>query len=144
MDHTSTLTGLQRALNGSRTSGGLDVIFTKLAVDLQNISADNAAEIVQSCLGVMQESTGCDAVCFAAFDEDAASIVEVHSARAGFTSCNPDQLTPLYQNHPVTILPHVLREECLALFQAFFQNPANEYLKGTLLARHTLMQVESR
>ena len=92
MDHTSTLTGLQRALNGSRTSGGLDVIFTKLAVDLQNLSAENAAEIVQSCLGVMQESTGCDAVCFAAFDEDAASIVEVHSARAGFTSCNPDQL----------------------------------------------------
>lgn len=60
----------------------------------------------------------------------------------GGTRCNPDHLMPLYKDHPMTILPNVLRKECLALFQAFFNNPANEYLKGSLLARHTLARAE--
>jgi len=92
VDHTSTLTGLQRTLNGARSDVGLDVIFTKLAVDLQNLSADSAADTIQNSLDVMQESTGCDAVCFAVFDEDATKIVKVHSAQAAFSSFNPDML----------------------------------------------------
>ena len=37
VDHSSTLTSLQKALTGSRTPGGLDVLYTKLAVDLQSL-----------------------------------------------------------------------------------------------------------
>ena len=92
MDHRSTLTGLHRALNGSRTAGGLDVIYTKLAVDLQNLSEDKAIDSVNACLGVLQESTGCDSVCFAVFDSDVSKIIKVHSAQADFTPCNPEQL----------------------------------------------------
>jgi diguanylate cyclase (GGDEF)-like protein/PAS domain S-box-containing protein len=93
VDHTSTLTGLQRALNGSRTDSGLDVVFTKLAVDLQTLTEDSIAESITGCLAVMQESTGCDSVCLAVFGEDAQTIAKVYSAQATFTSCNPDQLT---------------------------------------------------
>ena len=92
MDHRSTLTGLHRALNGSRTAGGLDVIYTKLAVDLQNLSEHSAIDSINACLDVLQESTGCDSVCFAVFDDDVTQIIKVHSAQADFTSCNPEQL----------------------------------------------------
>jgi diguanylate cyclase (GGDEF)-like protein/PAS domain S-box-containing protein len=92
VDHSSTLTGLQRTLGGSRNSAGLDVIFTKLAVDLQNLTAASLADNIQNCLGVMQESTGCDAVCFAVFDEAETKIVKVYSSQAAFASCNPDHL----------------------------------------------------
>ena len=92
MDHTSTLTGLQKALKGARTVGGLDVIYTKLAVDLQNLTDDNASRIIDSCLNVMCESTESDAVMFARFDEAGESIASVDFARADFCSCNPDKL----------------------------------------------------
>jgi diguanylate cyclase (GGDEF)-like protein/PAS domain S-box-containing protein len=92
VDHRSTLTGLHRSLNGARTAGGLDVIYTKLAVDLQNLSEGSAIDSVNACLDVLQESTGCDAVCFAVYDEDVTNIVKVHSAQATFTPCNPEQL----------------------------------------------------
>jgi diguanylate cyclase (GGDEF)-like protein/PAS domain S-box-containing protein len=92
VDHRSTLTGLHRALKGARTTGGLDVIYTKLAVDLQNLSEDSAVATVNACLGVLQESSGCDSVCFAVFDDEGSKIIKVHSAQADFTSCNPDQL----------------------------------------------------
>ena len=83
-------------------------------------------------------------MCFAAIMLSGISriVYGYEDVMGGGTGCNPDQLTPLYQSHPMTILPHVLREECLALFHAFFSNPLNGYLKGSLLARHTLMQVK--
>ena len=92
MDHNSTLTGLQRVLNGTRTTSGVDVIHTKLAVDLQNLNEDNAFDVVDGCLDVMRESTGCDSVCLVLFDKDVEKIEKVFSAQADFTSCNPDQL----------------------------------------------------
>jgi len=92
VDHRSTLTGLHRSLNGARTAGGLDVIYTKLAVDLQNLSDESAIDSVNACLDVLQESTGCDSVCFIVFDEDVTKIIKVHSAQATFAPCNPEQL----------------------------------------------------
>ena len=41
MDHRLTITGMQDAV-GSRTVGGLDIVYTKLAVDLQNMMAGQA------------------------------------------------------------------------------------------------------
>ena len=48
MDHTSTLTGLQKALGGSRTAGGLDVLYTRLVVDLQKLTDENAEDSMAS------------------------------------------------------------------------------------------------
>ena len=101
MDHTSTLTGLQRSLNGTRTVGGLDVLYTKLAVDLQNLTAAGADGTVDSCLNVICESTGCDAVCLALFDEAAETLAQVRFAQADFTPCNAAMLEGL----PLAELP---------------------------------------
>ncbi len=92
MDHTSTLTGLQRVLKGARTPGGLDVIYTKLAVDLQNLTEANADSVIAGCLNVLVESTDCDAVALAYFDESGERIARIESARADFCSCNADKL----------------------------------------------------
>ncbi len=57
----------------------------------------------------------------------------------GGTNCARDTMSPLYQN-PVRIVAHILREQSLELFQRFFSDPQNRYLKNTLLARYTLEQ----
>lgn len=49
-------------------------------------------------------------------------------------------LNPLYAAMKIQIVPAVLRQESLALFQQFFRNPANPYWKGSLLATYTLEQ----
>jgi diguanylate cyclase (GGDEF)-like protein/PAS domain S-box-containing protein len=92
VDHTSTLTGLQKALKGSRTAGELDVVYTKLAVDLQNLTHENAEETIASCLDVIRESTGCDVACFATFDSESDQIGRVHFSQADFTTINAEQL----------------------------------------------------
>ncbi|MDD3814845.1 MAG: nucleoside deaminase [Desulfocapsaceae bacterium] len=49
-------------------------------------------------------------------------------------------LNPLYATMEVKVVPSVLRQESLALFQQFFRNPDNPYWKGSLLANYTLKQ----
>ena len=58
----------------------------------------------------------------------------------GGTGCNLAGLTPLYRNQKISIVPHILRQNSLELFKAFFQNPENSYWKGSLLAEYTLRQ----
>ena len=58
----------------------------------------------------------------------------------GGTGCNLAGLTPLYRNQKISIVPHILRQQSLELFKAFFQNPENSYWKGSLLADYTLRQ----
>jgi len=48
--------------------------------------------------------------------------------------------TPLYRNREISIVSNIMRKESLELFRAFFSNPENNYLKGSLLARYTLSQ----
>jgi diguanylate cyclase (GGDEF)-like protein/PAS domain S-box-containing protein len=95
VDHSSTLTGLQQVLKGSRTAGGLDIIYTKLAVDLQNLQADSADDVIAGCLDVMRDSVGCDVVCLAHLDEDGERIERVQFAQADFTPINGDKLQGL-------------------------------------------------
>lgn len=61
-------------------------------------------------------------------------------AMGGGTSCSLDELPSLYQNQTVSIEGGVLREKSLALFQTFFDDPENGYLRGTSLAKYTLSQ----
>ncbi len=53
-------------------------------------------------------------------------------------------LSPLYAAIQVQVIPSVLRQESLALFQQFFRNPDNPYWKGSLLASYTMEQNSSR
>ena len=62
-------------------------------------------------------------------------------AMGGGVSIDLTGLTPLYQDMKVSISPHVLRKESLALFKAFFANPQNDYWQDSYLARYTLEQV---
>ena len=58
----------------------------------------------------------------------------------GGTNLPFDRLKPLYSEMKVHIIPHVLREQSLELFQQFFSNPENLYWKDSLLADYTLNQ----
>ena len=58
----------------------------------------------------------------------------------GGTSCNLEQLKPLYSSHPIKIVPDILRRQSLALFKAFFSDPHNDYWEDSLLAEYTLNQ----
>ncbi len=89
MDHTSTLTGIQRSLTGGRTDGGLDVVYTKLAVDLQNLKDADADEVLQRSLDSLIDAVDCDAVFVALLNDDASRIDRVFAAQAAFTAANP-------------------------------------------------------
>lgn len=47
-------------------------------------------------------------------------------------------LPPLYRNNRIEIVPHILREESLSLFAAYFSSPLNSYWRDSPLARYTL------
>lgn len=58
----------------------------------------------------------------------------------GGTGCDLTRMPPLYQQLGISITPHVLRNESLALFKAYFANPKTLYWQGSLLATYTLDQ----
>lgn len=92
MDHASTLTGLQKALQGGRQAGTLDVVFTKLAVDLQTLRDEDADVTLLAGLETLRESIGVDAVCIGLIDAQGLALYRVLSARATFAACNPEVL----------------------------------------------------
>jgi tRNA(adenine34) deaminase len=61
-------------------------------------------------------------------------------AMGGGTRCRIQDLSSYYRDRRPTVIPHILRDESLNLFQAFFKNPETDYLKGTHLASYTLSQ----
>jgi tRNA(adenine34) deaminase len=62
----------------------------------------------------------------------------------GGTNLPLTALSPLYAAMDVQVVPSMLRQESLALFQQFFSNPDNLYWKGSLLANYTLEQNSSK
>jgi len=58
----------------------------------------------------------------------------------GGTGIDRSALAPLYRDRTVRVVPNVMRDESLRLFQAFFKNPDNDYWRGSLLAEYTLSQ----
>jgi tRNA(adenine34) deaminase len=61
-------------------------------------------------------------------------------AMGGGTACPRARLTPLYRDRRIAIRSGVRREESLALFKAFFADPANRYWSTSHLAEYTLKQ----
>ncbi len=58
----------------------------------------------------------------------------------GGTSLPVAQLAPLYQAMETNIIPAVLRQESLALFQEYFTRPENTYWLNSELAAYTLAE----
>lgn len=58
----------------------------------------------------------------------------------GGTDLNLANLTPLYRQMEVEVIPHICRAESLELFHTFFKNPENDYWPDSLLAEYTLRQ----
>lgn len=58
----------------------------------------------------------------------------------GGTGLHRADLTPLYRDAQITIVPHVLRKKSLDLFYNFFNKDANLYWKDSLLESYTLDQ----
>ena len=92
MDRRSALTGSQHTPRGQRPSGGLDLVYTKLAVDLQNLEHESADATVEACLAILRDATGVDAVCLALLDGSSTLIERVFCARDAFAVCNPETL----------------------------------------------------
>ncbi len=58
----------------------------------------------------------------------------------GGTRCRLEDLPDLYHHNRPVIVPHVLRDKSLALFQTFFNGADATYLKNSLLADYTRRQ----
>ena len=58
----------------------------------------------------------------------------------GGTSLDLKGLNPFYRDMEIKVIPHVLRQESLKLFNEFFSDPQSNYLKESLLAQYTLKQ----
>jgi len=98
------------------------------AVDKVKITLFTTMEPCLMCLGALVLS-GIGEIVYAYED-----------VMGGGTHCDLTNLTPLYKNFRLSIVPNVLRDESLKLFKAFFQNPKNAYWSGSLLASYTLSQ----
>ena len=58
----------------------------------------------------------------------------------GGTNLDIKHLKHLYQKRKITIVPNILRDKSVEFFKAFFSDPEEDYLRGTLLAKYTLKQ----
>ncbi len=58
----------------------------------------------------------------------------------GGTGCDFHRLPPLYNQRRPRVIGGILRQESLTRFQAFFGDPANDYWRGSLLARYPVSQ----
>jgi diguanylate cyclase (GGDEF)-like protein/PAS domain S-box-containing protein len=73
-------------------SPGLDLICTKVAVDLQSITAETAAERIPAGLQALTDAWGADAVFVALIDAAVSGFTDVYLGRSTFSACNPDVL----------------------------------------------------
>src|SRR5262249_4102866 len=71
---------------------GLDLTCTKVAVDFQSISLNNAEERINAGLQSLTEVCGADAVFVALLDDEAHAFNKIYSGRATFSACNPEVL----------------------------------------------------
>jgi tRNA(adenine34) deaminase len=68
-------------------------------------------------------------------------VYSYEDAMGGGTNLPLPMLSPLYRDLQPTVIGAVLRAESLALFKAFFSSPHCQYLKNTMLAAYTLLQI---
>lgn len=100
----------------------------KPAIDTRFITAYCTLEPCLMCYGALLIA-GIHHIVYAYEDE-----------MGGGTRCDLSAMPPLYQKADILLVPHLLRHESLLLFKAYFENPANGYLKNSFLAEYTLSQ----
>jgi len=101
---------------------------TDISTDTKKIVLFTTMEPCLMCLGALILS-GISEIVYAYED-----------VMGGGLNCDLSKLPPLYTTHPISIVPHILRQNSLELFKAFFNTPGNSYWKGSLLAKYTLKQ----
>jgi diguanylate cyclase (GGDEF)-like protein/PAS domain S-box-containing protein len=75
-----------------RPGPGIDVGCTKIAVDLQNMTQENAEDCVRRSLETFRDSTSADAAFAIFLDAGSKHIESVLSARGHFAQCHPEAL----------------------------------------------------
>jgi diguanylate cyclase (GGDEF)-like protein/PAS domain S-box-containing protein len=86
---------------GLRPALGLDVICTKIAVDFQAMTADNALATIVTNLELLREATRVDTAFHIGLDLDADAFGDIHVARGMLTTGNPEQL----RGQPLDAMP---------------------------------------
>lgn len=69
-----------------------------------------------------------------------AIVYAYEDAMGGGTACPREGLNPLYRDSRIVVRSGIRRAESLALFKAFFSNPANRYWRASHLAEYTCKQ----
>lgn len=69
-----------------------------------------------------------------------AIVYAYEDAMGGGTACPREGLNPLYRDSRIVVRGGIRRAEGLALFKAFFSNPAHRYWRASHLAEYTLKQ----
>ena len=82
---------VRRAAIGSGEPG-LDLICTKVAVDLQTINANTADERIRSGMQALVDACKADSVFVALLDEDSQTFRKVYAGRSMFSAVNPEVL----------------------------------------------------
>src|SRR3981189_3469662 len=77
---------------GIRPTTGLDVICTKIAVDLQSMTAATALEVIGANLELLREATHTAAAFHIPLDADSCLFNEIQVARSMLATGNPEQL----------------------------------------------------
>jgi diguanylate cyclase (GGDEF)-like protein/PAS domain S-box-containing protein len=73
-------------------TSGLELISTKVAVDLQSITQATAAERIPASLQSLTEAWGADSIFIALVDETTGLFDTVYAGRSTFSACNPEVL----------------------------------------------------
>jgi len=109
VEHSQTYMGLAETLGGQAAAGGLNVLVTKLAVNLSNLDAATSEAVLEQTLNELQAALGCDAVAIIHLSQTSTDatplIARVQVARSTFSLCNPEVLT----GRSLAELPWMLR-----------------------------------
>ena len=104
------------------------LINLKTNINLREVTLFSTLEPCLMCFGALMIS-------------DIGKIIFAYEdAMGGGTQCDLTMLPPLYKENQLSVISNILREKSLQLLKAFFSNPENTYLKGSLLASYTLRQ----
>jgi diguanylate cyclase (GGDEF)-like protein/PAS domain S-box-containing protein len=82
----------RRPRAGERTRGTVDALQTKIAVNLQSLSADTWLEQLKANVSELPEASGCDAAFLVLIEPGSGVFEHVLSSSAMFTACNPEVL----------------------------------------------------
>ncbi len=77
---------------GTRQSIGLDILYTKVSVDFQNLTQEGADTTVRQSLEGLRESTCVDSVCLGLLDPKGLYVEKISVSTGMFATCRPERL----------------------------------------------------